>query len=84
MAWQQFGHGSGTRMLWCKGTSRCAMEPDGAAVSSQRGSARARLEGGRTTRIAPMRDVKPKQRKGDGFGRVTGAVAGRVHNGFRP
>jgi hypothetical protein len=68
MVWRQFRHGSGTRVQWCEGTSRCAMGPDGAAVGSQRGSARAWLEGGRLTRIAPVSGAKPEQRKGDDMG----------------
>jgi hypothetical protein len=54
------------------------MGPDDAAVSSQRGSAGARLEGGRSIKIAPVSGAKPKQRKGDGFehnGRVSGSGA---------
>jgi hypothetical protein len=59
------------------------MGPDGAAAGSQRGSAGALLEGGRSTGIAPVSGAQPEQRKGDGFVRVPGAVAGPVHNGFR-
>jgi hypothetical protein len=59
------------------------MGPDGAAAGSQGGSAGARLEGGRSTGIAPVSGAQPEQRKGDGFVRVPGAVAGRVCNSFR-
>jgi hypothetical protein len=68
MAWQQFGCGSGTRAQRRNGTSRCAMGPDGATVGSQWESAGARLEGDRSTRIAPASGVKPEQRKGMGLG----------------
>jgi hypothetical protein len=50
-----------------EGTPRCAMGPDGAAAGSQRGSAGARLEGDRSTRIALVSGVKPEQRKGTGL-----------------
>jgi hypothetical protein len=33
MAWQQFGHSSGTHVQWYEGTSQCAMGPDSAAVA---------------------------------------------------
>jgi hypothetical protein len=68
MAWRQFRRCSGTRVQWCEGMSRC--------------SAGARLEGGRSIKNAPASGTKLEQRKGDGFGRVPGAVAGQVCNGF--
>jgi hypothetical protein len=60
------------------------MGPDGAAAGSQWGSAGAWLEGGRSIGIAPVSGTKLEQRKGGGFGRIPGAVAGRVRNGFHP
>jgi hypothetical protein len=44
------------------------MGPDGAVAGSQWGSARARLEGNRSTIIAPASGVKVEQRNGMGLG----------------
>jgi hypothetical protein len=78
MARRQFGRDSGTRVQWCKWTSQCAVGPDDATSGSQRGSAGARLEGGRSTGIALTRGLKPEQWKGNGFernGRGSGSSA---------
>jgi hypothetical protein len=59
------------------------MGPDGAAAGSQGGSAGARLEGGRSTGIAPVSGAQPEQRKGDGFVRVFAREGVRLTCGVR-